>query len=63
MADNEKSGAMLSVRSALIFLCALIAGVGASVLTTFARHSPYEATLIGVAAAASATKFLHWLIR
>ncbi|MEU2032761.1 hypothetical protein [Nocardia amamiensis] len=63
MAKHEKSDALLSIRSALILLCALIVGVSASVLTTLARHSPYEAILVGVAAVAGATKFFHWLIR
>ncbi|MBY8861214.1 hypothetical protein K7711_32385 [Nocardia sp. CA2R105] len=63
MTNDEKPSALMSVRSALIFLCALITGVGASVLTGLARHSPYDAALLGVAAAAGAIKFFHWLIR
>lgn len=61
--NDEKTSSLLSMRSALILLCAVIAGVGASALTVLSGHSPYEAMLVGVAAAAGATKFFHWLIR
>lgn len=60
---DDSSGPLLPIRTALIFLCALLAGVGAAILTGLARHSPYEAALVGIATAAGATKFFHWLIR
>ncbi|MGW1682088.1 hypothetical protein [Saccharopolyspora sp. NPDC002376] len=59
--DDEKPSSLLTMRSALIFLCALVSGIGASVLTALAGHSSYEATLVGVGA--GATKFFHWMIR
>ncbi len=53
---------LLSVRTALILLLAVLAGMAAGVLTTLARHSPYEAVLVGLATMAAGIKFFHWLI-
>lgn len=60
--DDDNTAPLLSVRTALILLLAALAGVAAGVLTGLARHSPYEAVLVGLATAAAATKFFHWLI-
>lgn len=60
--DDDNTAPLLSVRTALIILLAVLAGVAAGVLTGLARHSPYEAVLVGLATAAAATKFFHWLI-
>jgi hypothetical protein len=59
--DDDNTAPLLSVRTALILLTAL-AGSAAGVLTGLARHSPHEAVLVGLATAAAATKFCHWLI-
>jgi hypothetical protein len=40
VADNDERSALLSARTALIFLCAVIAEASAGILTSLARHSP-----------------------
>jgi hypothetical protein len=58
---NTRNG-LLSVRTALVLLLALLAAGGAGALTLLARHSLAEATLAGLAALAAGMRFFHWLI-
>ncbi|KOV84013.1 hypothetical protein ADL03_18540 [Nocardia sp. NRRL S-836] len=60
--DEQNSTPLLPVRTALVLLLAVLAGGVAGLLTVFARHSPYEAALVGLATTAAAIKFFHWLI-
>jgi hypothetical protein len=60
--NDDETAPLLSVRTALILLLTVLAGLTAGVLTGLARHSPYEAVLMGLATSAAATRFFHWLI-
>jgi hypothetical protein len=60
--DDDPNDALLPVRTALVFLLAVLAGVGAAVLTALAGHSGFEAALVGLGAFIGGVKFFHWLI-
>ncbi|WP_020421179.1 hypothetical protein [Amycolatopsis sp. ATCC 39116] len=61
--DDDQAAALLTVRTALVFLLSVLAGTGAAVLTCLAGHRGAEAVLIGLGVLAAAIKFFHWLIR
>jgi hypothetical protein len=54
---------LLTVRNALVRLLAVLTAVGAGTLTALARHSGFEAALVGLGAVPVATKFFDWLIK
>jgi hypothetical protein len=60
--DDDPRDALLTIRTTLILLLALLAGVGAAVLTALADHSGFEAALVGLGAFAAGIKFFHWLV-
>ncbi len=62
MAGNDSRPPMITARSALIILFAVLTGIGAGVLMDQAVHAPAQAVLVGVTAFAAAMKFFDWLI-
>jgi hypothetical protein len=65
MATNDDGGSnrpLLTARTALVFLFAVLTGIGAAMLMVFAGRTGSEAVLIGVGAMAAGTKFFDWLI-
>ncbi|MFI0734550.1 hypothetical protein ACH4S9_36995 [Streptomyces sp. NPDC021225] len=54
--------ALLTTRSALILLLAILCGIGAAILTGSAGASPSKAVLSGVAAFGFAVPFFNTLI-
>ncbi len=59
---NRDQDPLLTVRTALIFLFAILTAVGAGVLTCLAGGPPAAAALVAAGALASGVKFFHWLI-
>ncbi|MFC9131338.1 hypothetical protein ACFT4A_31475 [Streptomyces sp. NPDC057099] len=53
---------LLTARSALILLLAVLCGIGAGVLATFAGAGPAEAVLSGITGIALAVPFFNSLI-
>jgi hypothetical protein len=60
--DDPNDDALLPVRTALVFLLAILAGVAAAVLTALAGRSGFEAALVGLGILGAGIKFFHWLI-
>lgn len=58
---NER-GALLSIRSTLVLLLALIAGALAASLATLADRATPIAVLAGLAAVVGGARFFDWLI-
>ncbi|MFI9586952.1 hypothetical protein ACIHCQ_35185 [Streptomyces sp. NPDC052236] len=53
---------LLTTRSALILLLAVLCGIGAGILTTFAGVGPAEAVLSGVTAFGFTVPFFNTLV-
>jgi hypothetical protein len=60
--DANPQDPLLSARTALVLLIAVLVGIGAGVLTVLGGHHGFEAILVGIGALGAATKFFHWLI-
>ncbi|MFI6277281.1 hypothetical protein [Streptomyces sp. NPDC050988] len=54
--------ALLTTRSALILLLAVLCGIGTGILTTFAGAEPPEAVLCGMTGLSAAVPFFNGLI-
>jgi hypothetical protein len=61
--DDEPGTPLLTIRTTLVFLLAVLTGTGAGLLAYFASHAAAEAVLVGGGATAAAIRFFHWLIR
>lgn len=61
--EDKPKEPLLSIRTALVLLLAVLSGVVAAVLTLLAGHSGFECTLVGLAVGAGAVKFFDWLIK
>jgi len=61
--DHEEQRELITERTALVFLLGTLSGAGAASLTYFARHSGFDAVLVGIGTVAVAIKFFDWLIR
>jgi hypothetical protein len=53
---------LLPLRTALVLLLAVLAGIDTSVLILLTGRTGSEAALVGVGVLAAARKFFHWLI-
>ena len=53
---------LLSVRTAIILLLAVLAAAVAAGLTWLSRHDAAEAALVGLGTLAAGAKFFDWLI-
>ncbi len=62
LSDGGQPGPLLPLRTALIFLLAILAAVTVGVLLALAHRSGPEIALAALAALAGALKFFHWLI-
>jgi hypothetical protein len=61
--DNDRKAPLLSTRTTMVFLLAVLSGAIAGILTARAGHAVSEAVLIGAGALAAGLKFFDWLIR
>ena len=59
---TDGTGPLLSQRAAVIFLLAVLCGVGAVLLMTWAGQHPGLAITTGAIGAAGATAFFNWVI-
>ncbi|WIV60739.1 hypothetical protein [Amycolatopsis nalaikhensis] len=63
MSSHDEHSSLLTIRTALILLCAVLSGAAIGILTGLARHSPYEGVVVGIVTMAGAIRFFHWLIK
>lgn len=59
---DHSGGPLLSPRAALVLLLAVLAGLGAGMLTVWSGRHLAEAVGVGVGAAAAAAGFFNWII-
>ncbi|MGH3930093.1 MAG: hypothetical protein ACRDTF_08970 [Pseudonocardiaceae bacterium] len=59
---EDPQAPLLSIRTTLVLLLALLSGAGVVALTVLANRHPAEAALAGLAATAAGVKFFHDLI-
>jgi hypothetical protein len=62
LSKSQSNGALLSARTALVLLFAVLAAVAVAGLLVADGHSLAAAVVVGIGALAGATKFFHWLI-
>jgi hypothetical protein len=60
--DDHTSQPLLTLRTALILLLAVLAGLSAGALGLWAGRHIAEAVLLGLGVAAGAAAFFNWLI-
>lgn len=60
--DDNSTQPLLTQRTALILLLAVLVGLGAGALGVWAGRHIAEALLLGLGAAATAAAFFNWLI-
>ena len=56
------SSGLMTLRTALILLLAVLAATAATGLTWFSRRNVFEAALAGLTALAAGARFFDWLI-